>query len=252
MEARPLLAAHWTSSAAFAAVPLAAVLPLYGSARYCVAIWRREASPNSVTWFLWALAPLIAGLVGLAHGVGLAEVTTLSAALGALLVCASGVAVNPRGSIGRLSPGDLACGVLSLAALLAWWRTSDPRTAVALSLAADLLAGLPTLAKAYRDPRSESVDAYAAMTVAAVLTFVTLRHWSFVGAGFPLYLLLLNLTLTYLTRSGRLEPTRFRIPVHEASTEPGTPMTHPVTIENPSGPSTSSTAREPRTPYTSS
>ncbi|MEY9946619.1 hypothetical protein [Kitasatospora sp. GAS1066B] len=215
-----MLTAHWASSAALAAVPLAAGLSLYGSARYCVAIWRGEASPNSVTWFLWALAPLIASLVGLAHGVGLAEVTTLSAALGALLVCVSTVATSPRSSIGRLSAGDLACGALSLAALLAWWRTSDPRTAIALSLAADLLAGLPTLAKAYRDPRSESVDAYATMTVGAALTFVTLRHWSFVGAGFPLYLLLLNLTLTYLTRGGRAAPTNVRVHLHDATTEP--------------------------------
>lgn len=219
-----MLAAHWASSAALAAVPLAAALSLYGSARYCLATWRGQASPNSVTWFLWALGPLIAALVGLAHGVGLAEVTTLSAALGALLVCASGLAVNPRNPIGRLSPADLTCGVLSLAALLTWWRTTDPRTAVALSLAADLLAAVPTLVKAYRDPRSESVDAYATMTVAAALTFVTLRHWSFVGAAFPLYLLLLNLVLTYLTRGGRPAPTRSRspvhVPVHEASTEP--------------------------------
>lgn len=109
---------------------------------------------------------------------------------------------------------------LSLAALLAWWRTSDPRTAVALSLAADLLAGLPTLVKAYHDPRSESVDAYATMTVGAALTFVTLRHWSFVGAGFSLYLLLLNLTLTYLTRGGQAAPTNVRVHIHDAATEP--------------------------------
>jgi hypothetical protein len=185
-------------TAALVAVPLAAVLTLYGSARYCMAIWRGEAIPNSVTWFLWALAPTIASLVGLSHGVGLAEVTTLSAGLGALLVCASGVAANPRGSVGRLTSGDLACGVLSQAALLAWWRAGDPRTAVALSMAADLLAGIPTLVKAYRDPRSEPVDAYVTMVLGAALTLTTLRHWSFVGAGFPLYLVLLNVALAYL------------------------------------------------------
>ncbi len=189
-------------TAALVAVPLAAVLTLYGSVRYCVATWRGEASPNSVTWFLWALAPTIASLVGLSHGVGLAEVTTLGAGLGALLVCASGVAANPRGSVGRLSYGDLACGVLSLAALLAWWRVSDPRAAVALSMAADLLAGIPTLLKAYRDPRSESVDAYVTMVLGAALTSITLRHWSFVSAAFPLYLISLNMTLAYLACGG--------------------------------------------------
>lgn len=40
-----------------------------------------KVKPNRVTWFIWALAPLIAGVAQLKQGVGLAVLATLQQGL---------------------------------------------------------------------------------------------------------------------------------------------------------------------------
>lgn len=180
------------------AVPAAAALNLAGCLAYSVHTLRGKVHPNGVTWLLWSVAPLIAFAAELSQGVGITAVTTLSVGLGPLLVFGSALA--RKGTLRRPSRGDLACGTMSLLALAAWWRTSQPEAAVALSIAADALATIPTLVKAYRDPLSEDSWVYSCVAAGSLLTLITVPQWSFTSAGFPGYLLLVCGTLGFLTR----------------------------------------------------
>lgn len=180
------------------AVPAAAALDLAGCLVYSVRTLRGKVHPNGLTWLLWSVAPLIAFVAEFAHGVGISALMALSVGLGPLLVFSSAVA--RKGMLHRPSRAELACGIMSLFALAAWWRTRQPDAAVALSIAADVLATLPTLVKAHRDPLSEDAWPYFCVAVGSVLTLATLTRWSFVSAGFPGYLLLLCGTLAFLTR----------------------------------------------------
>src|SRR5579871_5991616 len=57
---------------------------------YVRAILKGEAAPNRVTWFLWALVPLIAGVAQLRAGVGVSTLVVLSVGAGpACVVLAS-------------------------------------------------------------------------------------------------------------------------------------------------------------------
>jgi hypothetical protein len=189
---------------------LAAVVAVTGSAGYALDTLRGRTQPNRVSWALWAIAPLIAFAAELSEHVGLKALLTFSVGLGPALVLAASF-LDAR-AYARVTTLDIVCGVLSLAALGMWALTGRGDVAIAFSILCDLLAAIPTLEKARRDPASESPKAFIGGTVGAALTLLTIRaqDWAFASFGFPLYILLIDATLLALIvrprLSGRLRP----------------------------------------------
>gem|GEM_PF-6364425 len=66
------------------------------------------------------------------------------------------------------------------------------------SIFADCLAGVPTLIKSYEDPSSESPLVFMFGGISAILTLLTIDHWTFAAYGFPVYLLLICAALVFL------------------------------------------------------
>lgn len=179
-------------------VLLGAVLNLIGSATYAYHTLRGETRPNRVTWFLWALAPLIAFSAQLNKGVGLQVLMTFMVGFGPLTVfTASFLSRKAYWKITRL---DIACGVLSLVALAVWGITREGNVAIMLSITADLLAGVPTLIKAYKQPGTEHAAPFRNGALSAAITLLTITHWTFAVYGFALYILLICATLYVLIR----------------------------------------------------
>jgi hypothetical protein len=179
-------------------VLLGMALSLAGSASYCRAMLQGRAQPNRVSWMLWALAPLVAFAAELSERVGLPSVLTLSVGVGPLCVFLCSFAV----SAGRwqIGPVDIACGVLSLCAIALWAISGRGTTAIALSIAADALAAIPTVRKAISAPDSEHPLPYLAGMANATITLFTIRHWGFATAGFPVYILVIATILYALAR----------------------------------------------------
>lgn len=67
-------------------VILGALLNLAGSAAYIISTIKGETRPNRMSWFLWALAPLIAFGAQLGEGVGLQSLMTFMVGFGPALV----------------------------------------------------------------------------------------------------------------------------------------------------------------------
>ena len=191
-------------------VLLGMVFSLAGAASYCRAMLRGRVRPNRVSWGLWALAPLVAFAAELSEGVGLPAVLTLSVGISPLCVLICSFATRAgRWRIGTL---DIACGLLSLCAIALWAISGRGTTAIALSIAADALAALPTIRKARIAPETEHPLPYLGGMANATITLLTIRHWSFATAGFPIYILVLTTILYALVRhsthnGGRCEPS---------------------------------------------
>ncbi len=185
-------------------------LSLAGSASYCRAMFQGRAKPNRVSWMLWALAPLVAFAAEISEGVGLPSVLTLSVGVGPLCVFLCSFAV--RTGRWQIGPVDIACGVLSLCAIALWAISGRGTTAIALSIAADALASIPTVRKAISAPDTEHPLPYLAGMANATITLFTIRHWSFSTAGFPVYILAIAAILYALARrtthnGGRCAPS---------------------------------------------
>jgi predicted secreted protein len=168
---------------------LGAALPLAGFVSYIWAMTRGRAEPNRVSWALWASAPLIAFAAEIMQGTNMQiALVTFTLGLGPLLVLL--VSFANRGCYWKLARLDIVCGGLSGAAVAAWVMTGRGDAAIALSIAADTFAALPTVLKSYARPESESPWTYLASGAGAVITLLTVRHWAsatFASYAFPSY-----------------------------------------------------------------
>lgn len=179
-------------------VLVGAVLNLMGSTTYAWNTFKGKTKPNRVTWFLWALAPLIAFFAQINQGVGLQSLMTFMVGFGPLLVFITSF-LNKK-AYWEISKLDIVCGLLSVFALILWWITGDGNVAIVLSIVADLLAAVPTVIKSYNQPETEHPAVFRNGALSAGITLLTIDTWTFANYGFALYILLICILLYSLIR----------------------------------------------------
>ena len=178
---------------------LGALLSIGGAIRYAVLTLRGRTRPNRVTWALWALAPAIGFLAQLDEGVGLPAVLTLSIGVGPAVVLASSFA-NPA-AYWRVGRFDLACGAVSLAALVVWVGLDAAGPAVLVAVLADAVAAVPTVRKAWTHPETEHPVAFALGGVNGLVALLTIDRWEPVAWAFPAYIALIGTGLAMVVVS---------------------------------------------------
>jgi hypothetical protein len=185
-----------------------AVINLAACVSYIRAVLKGDATPNRVTWFLWALVPVIAGAAQLRAGVGISTLVVLSVGAGPACIALASFAKG-TGSW-KLGPFDYACGACSLAALALWAVTGDPVAAIVLSIVADAAAALPTLRKAWLAPATEDRFAYLISFVGMILGILSVREATLAAYAFNAYLLVVSgalVLILYLPRKQALTGT---------------------------------------------
>jgi hypothetical protein len=170
-----------------------AVISSLGGLYYLVETIRGRTQPNRVTWLLWWLFPTVIFVAQRAQGVD--EVSWLSFAAGfsPLLVVIASV-LNKR-AYWKSRPMDYGLMAVAIVGIVAWVVTSDPNLAIVFALVADLLAGVPTFIKAFRQPETESWIAYAISAVGFGLGILAIHDFSFESSAFAIYLFLMNAVL---------------------------------------------------------
>lgn len=166
---------------------LGAVLNLIGSTSYVIDTLRGKTKPNRVTWFLWALAPMIAFGAMLGEGVSITGgLMTFMVGFGPLLVLLASF-VNKK-SVWKITRFDIICGTLSLVGIGLWLLTRTGEVAIVFTILADGLAALPTLVKAFKEPETESYLIFLLGAVSASITLLAAKVWDLNHVGFPLYI----------------------------------------------------------------
>src|SRR5579862_9672658 len=134
------------------------VLAFATTVPYILAPARGTIRPNSVTWAGWWLMSAIVFAAQM-----LSEPSWSAAVPGSSAVyCGVVVVLAVRAGGTRLGALDIACGALGAAAIVAWQLTGEPRAALAIAIAGDLVLCIPTFAKTLRDPASELGSRYLA------------------------------------------------------------------------------------------
>lgn len=179
-------------------VIVGALFNLVGSATYAFNTIKGKTKPNRVTWFLWALAPLIAFAAQLNEGVTWAALMTFMVGFGPLIIFISSF-VN-RKAYWKITKLDIVCGGVSLLALVLWLITGQGVLAIIFSILADFIAGVPTLVKAFNEPETEHHSVFRNGAISATITLLTITEWTFANYAFAVYILLICLTLYTLIR----------------------------------------------------
>ncbi|MFA7337187.1 MAG: hypothetical protein WC028_10410 [Candidatus Obscuribacterales bacterium] len=179
-------------------VIFASLFNIVGSAVYAYKTFKGETKPNRVTWLLWMVIPMIAFFAELQEGVGLQSLMTFMIGFGPLLVFIASF-LNKQ-SYWQMSKLDWTCGILSIVALVAWKVSGHGDVAIAFSLVADGLAGLPTLIKSWKEPQSEHYAPYLAGAISAGITLLTITNWTFANYAFPAYILCTGVGVAVIVR----------------------------------------------------
>jgi hypothetical protein len=167
-------------------VYLGSAIGALGTAVYLRDTLRGSTKPNRVTWLLWAVAPLLAAAVELNEGVGLRALPTFMIGFMPLLVFVA--SFHNATSVWKVRRIDYACGAMSVIGTVVWLATRNGVLAISAAIAADFLAGIPTVMKSWTHPETETVHSYVGAVISMVILLLTIDHWTFDVAAFPLFI----------------------------------------------------------------
>jgi len=164
-------------------------LALYGDLIYLIGTIKGRTKPNKVTWFFWALAPLIAFAAEIQKGVGLVSLMTFFAGFAPLIIFIASF-INKK-SHWKLHKIDYFYGGLALLGIILWQITGEGNIAIFFSILADGFAAVPTVIKSYFNPESENSMAYSLPAINAGIALLTIKIWNFAHWGFPIYIFII-------------------------------------------------------------
>ncbi len=144
--------------------------------------------PVRSTWLIWSVLSSVCLLSNVEKGANASllyvGVETAETVLIFLLAIRFGM-----GSLFHLR--DLLTYALVGAGLILWWFTEDALFAMAIAISISALGGAFTLAKAYRQPRTETAACWGLSAVAALLGTLSVGEWSPILLAYPVYLFVL-------------------------------------------------------------
>ncbi|MBY0376851.1 hypothetical protein K2P96_02670, partial [Patescibacteria group bacterium] len=141
----------------------------------------------------WAVSPLIGTFIQLKAGAGLSVLPVFLAGFFPLIIFI--IALIKRNSYWKITTFDILCGVFSAVALALWVLTHNSDISILFAIIADLLAGVPTLVKAWKFPETETALGYLPGILNNILGLLIVREWNFSITSFGIYFILLNTTL---------------------------------------------------------
>ena len=170
-------------------VIISTLLLLWGGYAYFRDTLAGRTKPNRVSWFLWALAPLVS--FSAAFSVDADIWASVRVLVGGVVpgVIFLGSFFN-RKSYWKLTWFDWFCGGLSLTALLFWQLASSPLIAVLLATAANTFASIPTFIKAWNFPETETRLTFITSFLSAVLIIPAIPVWNVANSAFQIGLML--------------------------------------------------------------
>lgn len=160
----------------------AGAFALGGYLPYLIATWRGTTRPARASWWIFSVCSLAA--CAASYAAGARETLIVPFIYGVTSVTVALLAI--RHGEGGWSRLDRACLLIAGASLLVWWLSGDPLLAVAMLVIADTAGHVPTMRKAWRDPRGEHGWAWVCFLVGDVLNLAQPGEWTLAATLFPL------------------------------------------------------------------
>lgn len=187
-------------------VYLSIVVSIFGSYFYIRDVIKGTTKPNFVTWFFWALAPLIGAYLQFKSDPGLYILPVFLAGFIPLVVLV--VALLQRNSYWKITTFDVLCGIFSLIALILWIVTRRADISIFFAILSDALAAVPTLIKSWKFPETETGAGYMPGIFNNILGLLVIKNWNFSTYSFGVYFIILNTTLVWFISRKKLFPLK--------------------------------------------
>ena len=169
---------------------------------YILQVIKKNITPSLYTWLGWTL------LVGLSLFSQVADYGwnwTLLGHLFSSLGCALIFLLILLFKNYEIRSNDWIYLLFGLGCLLIYFLFSDPWMTTLFAILADAVLGVPTILKAIRDPKSEKSIGWNVALVCWSLTLLTCLNGNVIFILFPLYCLLFNGGMSFLTTKRRVQ-----------------------------------------------
>ena len=176
------------------------VLAMVAVIPYIKDILHGTTRPNIVSFSLWAVLLAISIVAQMSAGASWSVVLLIGDLIGTssiVVLCLIGYGYGKYGWL------ELVCTILAIIAIVSWQLTHEPVLALVFAVVADLMAAVPTIVKAYRDPWSEAPTQWLLIALASALAIASTTIFDPANLIFPVYLLLVNGTTGTLAFFGR-------------------------------------------------
>ena len=167
---------------------IAASFGIAGYVIYIRSILRGFTRPHIFTWLIYVIVDGTIFAAQLAGGGGPGAFVVLT---GAVANAAIVILAFQRGEK-NITLSDWACFILALLAILLWWITNSPLSAVLTLTVANALAYIPTFRKSFVKPHEESVSIWALDVLRFGISIFALSALNLTTVLFPATVVLLN------------------------------------------------------------
>ncbi len=182
---------------------LSIIISLFGAYKYTLDTINGKTKPNRISWFLWAIAPLIGVGASLQGGADPWSVVRIFMAGFTPLLIFIASFVN-KNSYWETTKFDIACGIISVFAIILWIVFGNFELAVLFAVVADIAASLPTIFKAWKFPETETVTVFITSLIVGLMTLPSIPRFTIIDSSFQVYLIVINLILIFAILRKRL------------------------------------------------
>ncbi len=179
---------------------LAGILAAIAVVPYIKDILHGSTRPNAVSWVLWVAILSISILAQISAGASWSLIFLIGDLVGTsiiLILSFTGYGYRKYGMI------EWVCLALAVVAVVSWQLTDRPVLALLFAILADIMASVPTVVKAWRDPWSEHATMWMVIGAASVLGMFSTTKVDVANLIFPGYILLINGLVGVLSFVGR-------------------------------------------------
>ncbi len=180
------------------------VISITGVVPYILQILRGHVRPERMTWFVWTV--ILALAVWSYHASGATD--SVWFLVGDLIVTAFVFMLAIWKGVGGWARRDVGYLFIAASGLLLWQLAGNPLLALCGIILADIMALLPTLTKALKDPFSESATTFSFSSVAALCGVVAVAEWNLLLLFYPFYLFLANFVTALVIVVGQYQVSR--------------------------------------------
>ena len=174
---------------------IASVLILFGQFTYFIDVWKKKVKPSILSWYGWALLMLtllFAQLLNIGWDWSLLSVMTCT--IGCIAIGSASL-IKKNYSLDSKDWRFISLGILCIVLYII---SNNPWLTTIYAALADLVIGLPTIIKAYKDPINEKSNAWLISLFSWSLTLCISFNHAFIYAIFPIYVWLYCITIVYL------------------------------------------------------
>ena len=174
---------------------IAAVIAFTAYPVYIFSIVKGTTRPDRVTWWILSLSCFLLAASYYASGARDTVWIALAYAFGDVVIAIFSIWYGD----GQWDFMDKICLVLAVVAAGLWWLLGSPLVAFLISMGIDFLGIVPTIYKTYNKPSTESATAWIMDSIASVFSVLAIEKLTFAVVIYPVYLLLTNCILAFLT-----------------------------------------------------